>query len=117
MELNLDWRKEQSGLWKDVSYELRPLRVWAFQALLDLWSSKNTPQPEDRPGASLTALATRIFPEHVRNLEGLVITRDQSTGPATPADLAEEAVLLPLASEIISRLVSISEVEETAEKK
>jgi hypothetical protein len=40
MELNLDWRRRQSALWPEVSYELRPLRVWAFQELLAFWEGE-----------------------------------------------------------------------------
>ncbi|MDH4247403.1 MAG: hypothetical protein OEW39_06275, partial [Deltaproteobacteria bacterium] len=111
MEINVDWRREPSRVWPEVSYELRPLRVWAFQALLDRWEGLRdaaAPAPEDggalsaagetpwgRGGEhSLLALAARIFPDHVRRLEGLTLNRDGQTLPASPEMLGEEALLL-----------------------
>jgi hypothetical protein len=140
MELNLDWQRRTSALWPEVSYELRPLRVWAFQELLACWEAQanDVPpaaqpapdgapgargaQPAPRPGASLAATARlmeaarRIFPEHVRGLSGLRLRGEAGSAPAAPADLCEEAALLPLAAEIVAGLVEISALGEGAEK-
>lgn len=125
MELNLDWRRETSAVWPEVGYELRPLKVWAFQELLDYWEQHNRKGAEaDSPpsvsavdGVKLMDVARRIFPDHVRALEGLQILREGQTGAATVEVLCEETQLLPLAGEIISRLVAISEIGIADEKK
>ena len=122
MEVNLDWRRQESAQWPDVGYEIRPLRVWAFQELMAFWEG-----PEGAPENStlrisparsfeLLQVARRIFPDHVRNLTGLTLLRDGEHAPATPEALCEEAPLLPLAGEIIARLVAISEIGAAAEK-
>jgi hypothetical protein len=123
MELNLDWRRHASALWPEVSYELRPLRVWAYHELLAFWQEcgaggagsgavKLTPAQ----GAGLMAVAKRILPEHVRELQGVVLVRDGARQPAAVEALCEEAALMPLAGEIVSRLVGLTEVPPAAEK-
>ena len=122
MEVNLDWRRQESAQWPEVGYEIRPLRVWAFQELMAFWEGPEgdpeTPTLRISPMRSFELLhvAKRIFPDHVRNLTGLTLLRDGATVPATPEALCEEAPLLPLAGEIISRLVAISEIGAAAEK-
>jgi hypothetical protein len=126
MELNLDWRRETSALWPEVSYELRPLRVWAFHELLAYWQSSGVSAP-DRPsdstgrpnaaqGLGLMTVARRILPEHVRALEGVILVQGGERAPASLESLCEEAALMPLAGEIISRLVARSELPPAAEK-
>ena len=122
MEVNLDWRRQESAQWPEVGYEIRPLRVWAFQELMAFWEgpegAPENPTHHISPMRSfeLLQVAKRIFPDHVRNLTGLTLLRDGETVPATPEGLCEEAPLLPLAGEIISRLVAISEMGAAAEK-
>lgn len=124
MELNLDWRREDSEVWPSVSYELRPLKVWAFQELLDYWErygksgSDEATEPVARPseGVKLMDVAVRIFPEHVRGVQGLTVNCEGQSGQATVEMLCEETQLLPLAGEIVSRLVAISEVGTQDEK-
>ncbi len=122
MELNLDWRREISALWPEVSYELRPLRVWAFHELLAYWQSCGAGGAVDPPpltpaqGLGLMAVARRILPEHVRALEGVVLVRSGERVPADLGALCDEAPLMPLAGEIVSRLVARSELPPAAEK-
>ena len=123
MELDLDWRRESSAQWPDVSYELRPLKVWAFQELLAYWEGDGAgPSGEAEGKATASAsvrlmeVARRIFPEHVRGLSGLTIVQGGERKPAGVNTLCEETQTLPLAGEIISRLVAISEVGASAEK-
>ena len=135
MELNLDWRRRQSALWPEVSYELRPLRVWAFQELLAFWEAKGAaavvagapegaepPPARPAPTASLAAttrlmeVARRILPEHVRGLAGLQVRTEAGAAGVTVAELCEETALLPLAAEIVAGLVEISALGEGAEK-
>jgi len=123
MELNLDWRRERSARLDAVSYEIRPLKVWAFQELMAFWES----QPREGEGPArlrltpvqslgLVDLARRIFPDHVRNLSGISLRREGSSAPAGPLDLCEEAPLLELAGEVLGRLVAISELSPADEK-
>lgn len=136
MELNLDWQRCTSAVWPEVGYELRPLRVWAFQELLAFWEAQAPPPsaeatPTDaapdaarpRPGAPTLAatarlmdVARRIFPEHVRGLSGLQVRGEAGTALVAVADLCEETALLPLAAEIVARLIGISTLDEGAEK-
>jgi hypothetical protein len=167
MELNLDWQRRQSALWPEVSYELRPLRVWAFQELLAFWeaapggaSGATRPHPPNAPAphagqggvsaadadglnpsllsgegssgasrageesratvpgarslaatAGLMAVARRILPEHVRDLRGLTARTEAGSGPVAVADLCEEALLLPLAAELVARLIERSTLD------
>jgi hypothetical protein len=122
MELNLDWRRETSALWPEVSYELRPLRVWAFHELLAYWQSCGV---DGQAGAStltaaqglgLMAVARRILPEHVRALDGVVLVQGGERVAASLEALCDEAPLMPLAGEIVSRLVTRSELPPAAEK-
>lgn len=137
MELNLDWQRRTSALWPQVGYEIRPLRVWAFQELIAFWEAEAQRRAvhEDRAddagataGAApprapslaastrLMAVAQRILPDHVRGLEGLQLRCEGATAPATVAQLCEEAALLPLAAEIVAALVEISALGADAEK-
>ena len=124
MELNLDWRRRTSALWPDVSYEMRPLRVWAFQELLACREAQGGDEaaPPRPGGPSLAAstrlmeVARRIFPEHVRGLSGLQVRSEAGTAPAAVAELCEEAALLPLAAEMLAGLVEISTLDAGAEK-
>ena len=124
MELNLDWRREQSGRLNMVSYEIRPLKVWAFQELMAFWEGQPREMADGQarvrisPAQSLPLidLARRIFPEHVRNLSGIALRREGSSAPASPLDLCEEAPLLELAGEVLGRLVAISDLNATDEK-
>jgi len=124
MELNLDWQARASEVWPDVCYEIRPLRVWAFQELMAFWEAQ-TPlsgDGEDKTrispvqSAELMALARKIFPEHLREITGLFLRREQGTEAATAMDICEETPLLPLAGEIMARLIAISEIRGTEEK-
>jgi len=125
MELNLDWRRETSTVWPQVSYELRPLKVWAFSELMEHWARHAADDEsgegtrlrlEGGAGLGLMAVARRIFPTHVRAVRGLTLCTDGEHQEATVEALCDEAPLLPLAGEIIARLVAISEVGETDEK-
>ncbi len=123
MELNLDWRRETSALWPEVSYELRPLRVWAFHELLAYWQECGVDGRDGAPvrltpaqGLGLMAVARRILPEHVRALEGVLLVQGGERAPASLDALCDEAALIPLAGEIVSRLVARSEIPLAAEK-
>jgi hypothetical protein len=123
MELNLDWRRETSALWPEVSYELRPLRVWAFHELLAYWQECGVDGRDGAPvrltpaqGLGLMAVARRILPEQVRALEGVLLVQGGERAPASLDALCDEAALIPLAGEIVSRLVARSEIPLAAEK-
>jgi hypothetical protein len=135
MELNLDWRRRQSALWPEVSYELRPLRVWAFQELLAFWEGEalrgrphraegESVGDGDAPRATLAAtarlmdVARRILPDHVRGLSGLRVRAGSAAEAAVPTleALCEEAALLPLAAELVAALVALSTLDAGAEK-
>lgn len=124
MECNLDWRTENSALWPGVTYQIRPLKVWAFQELLAFWEAHGAEPPPGggkvtlppSRGLQLMAVAKAIFAEHLRNLSGLTVVREGERAEAGPETLCEETPLMPLAGEIISRLIAISEVSPAAEK-
>lgn len=124
MDINLDWRREASALWPEVSYEIRPLKVWAFQELLGFWEQHGRPEVEDdatpRTGAAegvlLVDVAKRIFPEHVRALQGVSLVQEGQSRPVPVEALCEETSLLKLAAEIVSRLIAISEISRDEEK-
>lgn len=124
MELNLDWRGYSSEIWDDVSYEIRPLKVWAFQELLSFWETSGRQaegeeavirvSPSDSAG--LMAVAKRIFPDHVRKLSGLTVVEEGRKRKATLESLCEETAMMQLAGEIVSRLIAISEISGNDEK-
>lgn len=124
MELNLEWRTWRSDTWPEVACELRPLKVWAFQEVLEAWEGQRQPsEPEgENPlpapvkGTPLMAVARRILPEHARNLQGVTVRLDGQSRPATLEQLCEETALMPVAGEILSRLVAISEITEAEQK-
>ena len=124
MELNLDWRLESSGRLAGVSYEIRPLKVWAYQELMAFWEARPRETRDGQEVARVSAaeslklmeVARRIFPDHVRNLSGIALRRDGASAPAAPQDLCEEAPLLELAGEVLGRLVAISELTPGDEK-
>ena len=124
MELNLEWRAWRSDTWPEVACELRPLKVWAFQEVLEAWEGQRQPsEPEgEKPlpapvkGPPLMAVARRILPEHARNLQGITVRLDGQSRPATLEQLCEETALMPVAGEILSRLVTISEITEAEQK-
>jgi hypothetical protein len=124
MELNLDWRREQSARLADVSYEIRPLKVWAYQELMAFWEARPRETRDGRlvtqvsPAESLKLMdvARRIFPEHVRNLSGITLRRDGAGHPATLEDVCGESPLIELAGEVLGRLVAISNLSPGDEK-
>lgn len=124
MEIDLDWRAWNSDTWPEVVCELRPLKVWAFQELLEAWEGQRQtlekegepPLPSSATNTSLMAVARRILPEHARNLRGVTVRLDGQSQPATLEQLCEETALMPVAGEILFRLVSISEVTEAEQK-
>ena len=124
MHVNLEWRQERSQLGREISYELRPLRVWAFQELMAFWEEHARTAEEGgqarrlsaADGMKLMTVARRIFPDHVRNLQGVTLADGGASTPAPIEALCEEAPLLPLAGEIVARLVAISEVGAGEEK-
>lgn len=124
MEFDLDWRRETSATWPDVSYEIRPLKVWAFHQLLDFWGQSErsdsdaltTGKINPSDGVRLIEIAARIFPDHVRALEGIRVKRDDQVGAPSIEMLCEETQFLPLAGEIVSRLVAVSEIGSQDEK-
>lgn len=97
--------------------------MWAFHELLAYWQSCGVDARDGAvvrltpaQGLGLMAVARRIFPEHVRALEGVVLVQGGERVPAPLEALCEEAALIPLAGEMISRLVARSEIPPAAEK-
>ena len=124
MELHLDWRQMDSAVMPGVRYELRPLRVWAFQELMAFWEqregAKAAPEaPADlrfSEALALLAVARRVFPQHVQKLEGLVLLKEGQRIPAGVEQLCEEMPLVELAGEILNRLVQLSTLTPNGEK-
>jgi hypothetical protein len=124
MELNLDWRREQSARFADVSYEVRPLKVWAYQELMAFWEDRPRETRDGRVVTQVSAaeslklmdVARRIFPEHVRSLTGITVRRDGAGQPVTPEDVCNESPLIELAGEILARLVALSGLAPGDEK-
>ena len=124
MILNLDWRRETSALGNEVQYEIRPLRVWAFQELMAFWEGRQRESREGQAVAQVTPaeslklmeVARRIFPDHVRQLAGVTLIREGGHHPATLEDLCDESPLIELAGEILGKLVAISELKPESEK-
>ncbi|MDH4120427.1 MAG: hypothetical protein OEV94_01805 [Deltaproteobacteria bacterium] len=120
MELNLDWQTHTSSLWPEVRYDIRPLRVWAFQELLRFWETHTAAHP-DQPLTSaetmgLMAVARRVLPDHLQNLTGITLLQAGSRQPASIESLCEETALAELTGEIITRLVALSAVRPEQEK-
>ena len=125
MKLDLEWRRIGSDLHPGVSYEVRPLMVWAYLDLLAAWEVGSPARPgevteESPPSPALSSqiwrVLERVFPEHLRALEGLVFSSPEGETPPSPADIAREAVMIPLAGEILGHLMRISQVGEAEAK-
>lgn len=123
MDFNLDWQGRTSRHWPEISYEIRPLRVWAFLELMAFWEARGEQaQPADTARLSaadslrLMQVAERILPEHVRHLRGVRAQRDGQAQALEPQDLCTEGLFLPLVGEMIAELVALSEVDAAAEK-
>lgn len=124
MEFDLDWHRMDSEVWPEVAYELRPLRVWAFLELMEFWEGRPNRDGDAEAAMRVSAadslrlmeVARRIFPDHVRNLTGVTLRKSGAVHPACAEDLCDEAPLLPLAGEIISKLVALADITVEAEK-
>lgn len=126
-----DWRRHETAFdGEAVTMEIRPLKSWA---MLELMPYLDEPKPrkekesiedyikrlspEDRrrqqkESQQVQALAERIFPEHVRNIEGFLIDGKAPTAKA----LAEETAFMDFTVGVIMALVSISSISREAEK-
>ncbi len=123
MDFNLDWQSRSSRHWPEVSYEIRPLRVWAFLELMSFWEARGeTPQATGTARLSaadslrLMQVAETILPEHVRHLRGARVQREGQTQDLQPQELCTEGLFLPLVGEMVADLVALSEMDAGAEK-
>lgn len=124
MEINLEWQQFTSSLYPEVSYEIRPLKAWAFQELLSHWEIHGPAESSGlnpgglKPSESMKILQAvqPIFSEHVRGLQGVKISDGGKDREAEVENLCEETPLLRLAGEVLGHLISISSLSSVEEK-
>lgn len=121
MNLDLDWRVHVSESMQDVTCKIRPLKLWAFQAVMAFWQGLPTNeegQPRLNTAASigLIQVAEKVFPEHVKELQNITVQVEGKQRMATIDDLCKETAFMGLSVEIIGALITISEVGAEEEK-
>jgi len=131
MDVIIGWESyEINFLDAVVTMELRSLKTGAFFKLLPLMQHKNAKletedikeylerlTPEERfemqeAGMKIQALAPEIFPEHVRNMNGVTLN---GTLP-TLEDLAQETIFLNFVVDICGELISRTKLTRDEEK-
>lgn len=129
MDITIGWTKfePKSKIGEnEISVEVRPLKNWAWLELLPLMQQmipKNTGEstkdylarlsPDERASLekesiNIQRLAKTIFPEHVRNFQGVTVNGE----PPTPEQLSEEVIFMGITIEIMMHLITISNLGE-----
>ena len=131
MDLVIDWRKyETEFMGEPVSMELRPLKRWAWFELAPLLENHN-PKKEDETAQEYIArltederkkmshdseklqeLSAKIFPEHVKNIQGITVNGEVPTWE----QISEEIIFLNLCVDICGQLAEVSTLTKTDEK-
>ena len=114
MDVLIGWQKyETTWQGEKVSMEVRPLRRKAMMLLapyMMISEEKGVKLIVDT--FELQGLAAQIFPEHVKDIQGITVNGK----PVTWEDLAEEAVFCHLVGDIIGQLALISSLKESEAK-
>lgn len=106
MKLNLRWRLVKSEF-EDVSYEIHPLNMAAFQTYV------SSGQGEEQ---KVKEMLEAVLPDHVRNIKGVQITDNDNEREATVEDIFTQALLMNLGVEMLTKLMEISTLAGTEEK-
>ena len=113
MDITISWQAwETEFRGEKITMELRPLKTKAMLLLMPYLGSTQNPEQAGRASMEMAQLAPQIFPEHVRNLQGLTINGQ----PPTWEIMAEELMFTALIVEIMAQLASISAVSEEEQK-
>ena len=118
MEISLGWRRVDLKDLPDISVELRPLKVWAFQKLIASQAGNSDGKSQEAlDGLTMLEVAKEIFPEHVRAVKGIVVSRDDGeSSDVTLEDLTTETQLITVSAAILSQLFEISQLTEMEQK-
>jgi len=123
LDLIIGWQKfETKFQGEKITMEVRPFRRKSMMVVLP-YLSKRTPDIKDNMtdeeagkladvGFELQGLAADLLPDSVRNISGITI----NANPITFDDLAEEPIFLPLVLAIISKIASISTLDQASVK-
>jgi hypothetical protein len=108
-KVSLGWRTYKPN-WGDgeITMEVKPLTVAGLLDIAPLFKFKDDAVVLTSL-LTIQAAAAAIFPDCVRNLQGL---QDDDDKLITIQQVAEETVLTDLAVDIVSHLVSISRLSE-----
>ena len=131
IDLTIGWRPyETTFMGEKITMELRPLKSWAFYEIIPYLDNPNPRRKDEtneecmkrlspaeieglrNSSKELHLLSAKIFPEHVRNIENLVV----NGMPVTPDIIAEESIFMGLAIEISGQLGVITSITENESK-
>jgi hypothetical protein len=109
LSLVLDWQKKKfEFMGQTVTAEIRPLKRLA---MIELLPYMNGGKITIKESLELQGIAGTVFPEHVRNVEGIEINGQA----VTMAQLSDEMALYPLTTDIIKELALISSLKDADE--
>lgn len=107
---------------EEITMEVRPFRRKAMLAVLPYLTKQMPDIKADMTGDEISNLADKgfelqglasdLFPEHVKNIQGITLN---GTVP-TFDDLADEPVFLPLTLAIITQIAGISNIDQADAK-
>lgn len=114
--LTIDWKPFETDFrGHKITMELRPLKRWATMLLTPIYleaanmkASKKKTVTADEANFSyrIQEIGLKIFPDHVRNLNGLQIN---NVG-ITIDDLCDESIFSPIVMEIMGELSTRSQL-------
>jgi len=127
MDVVIKWEEYETEFGGDpVTMELRPLQRPAMLLLMPYISEATSrPGPADpmnlkdgelievvMDSYKVQGLVMNIFPEHMKNLEGLTVNKE----PVTCQMLQDEIILNPLVVDIMTKLMNISQLSKEDQK-
>ena len=123
LDLIIGWQAFTTGFRdEEITMEVRPFKRKAMLAVLpyltkqmpDITADMTGDEISDLAdkGFELQGLASDLFPDHVKNIQGVTINGKEPTFD----DLANEPVFLPLTLAIITKIAGISNIAEASAK-
>jgi len=119
LDLIIGWQSfETEFRGETIKMEVRPFKRKAMLAVLP-YLSKKVPDVKEKmtedeisdladKGFELQGLASQLLPDHLRNIQGITL----NNRPPSFDDLADEPVFLPLTLAIITKIASISNIDQ-----
>jgi len=123
LDLIIGWQAFKTEFREEtITMDVRPFKRKAMLAVLPYLSKQMPAIKEDMAdnevaaladkGFELQGLASDLFPEHVKNIQGITINGKVPTFE----ELADETMFLPLTLAIITKIASISSIDQADAK-